>query len=142
MNCEYCKFPIESGTFIGAGDGTGQKFAHEACYYRKMQDEMKMKLDTAIHERDVFLKELTGKHGMIGIRTCYYCKDEYPEWGVVSAMVCPKCKYEKRTEEMKHALKEINGIFFWRQSPDKYDNHQISHTEVKQILKLTDPFSR
>lgn len=32
--CVYCGFRI-TGTMIGAGDGTGQNFAHPDCYYRK-----------------------------------------------------------------------------------------------------------
>lgn len=45
LRCVYCKQPIGDGVHIGAGDGTGQKFAHEACYYRTRLSEANQELN-------------------------------------------------------------------------------------------------
>lgn len=33
--CTICDSPIEDGVMRGTGDGTGRKFAHERCYWRR-----------------------------------------------------------------------------------------------------------
>ena len=38
MKCDICGTPL-SGVFVGNGDGTGQRFAHEACYWKDMYDK-------------------------------------------------------------------------------------------------------
>lgn len=35
VNCTICELPIDDGEMIGDGDGTGCKFAHPICYYRR-----------------------------------------------------------------------------------------------------------
>jgi len=37
--CEFCKKPIMGGSMIGAGDGTGDSFAHPDCYERARELE-------------------------------------------------------------------------------------------------------
>lgn len=36
--CNICTLPL-AGVMIGDGDGTGQKFAHPDCYYKKRMEE-------------------------------------------------------------------------------------------------------
>jgi hypothetical protein len=36
--CDICGFPL-SGTMIGHGDGTGNRFAHPACYWQERAEK-------------------------------------------------------------------------------------------------------
>jgi len=45
MLCIICGIQI-MGESIGAGDGTGQKFAHPACYYKREYERVKAELAT------------------------------------------------------------------------------------------------
>ena len=67
--CDICTLPL-SGAFIGNGDGTGQRFAHPECWYRKEMElahkriaEQQAKIDELIQaiatERDAFGKKET-----------------------------------------------------------------------------------
>lgn len=42
--CTICKTPIEDGVLMGDGDGTGQRFAHPACWYRRDYERLKRTL--------------------------------------------------------------------------------------------------
>ncbi len=44
--CNICGLPL-TGSMIGNGDGTGQKFAHPDCYYRKKADALTVERDEA-----------------------------------------------------------------------------------------------
>jgi len=55
--CVVCGLPFQSGSIqIGMGDGTGQKFAHEHCYYRELVKEK----DREIDDLKKKIKYLTG----------------------------------------------------------------------------------
>lgn len=41
--CIFCELPIE-GSMIGAGDGTGQKFAHPDCFWRDKAENLETTL--------------------------------------------------------------------------------------------------
>ena len=42
--CVYCELPI-TGSFRGAGDGTGQRFAHDDCWFREELDAAKAEIE-------------------------------------------------------------------------------------------------
>lgn len=46
MNCVYCELEIdENETMMGAGDGTGQRFAHQLCWYKNENDKLEKERD-------------------------------------------------------------------------------------------------
>lgn len=49
MSCDICKLSIfPSETFVGNGDGRGQRFAHSNCYYRKRSETLEEQLRLAM----------------------------------------------------------------------------------------------
>lgn len=41
LACDICTLPITDGAMRGHGDGTGRRFAHEACYWREQAEMWK-----------------------------------------------------------------------------------------------------
>lgn len=67
-DCVFCGARIY-GTMIGAGDGTGQRFADPACYYRSEWDKEKRKrVEAQVHARDHHIEG--------GCMTCMVCEAE------------------------------------------------------------------
>ena len=54
--CTICKLPI-SGVFIGDGNGRGQDFAHESCYYRREMEKSKAELASVKAELKIYQDE-------------------------------------------------------------------------------------
>jgi len=63
--CAICDLPIDSGSFRGYGDGSGQSFAHEECYWRKEAERWEsfahMLEDRLSEEGKVRMRELEAK---------------------------------------------------------------------------------
>lgn len=55
MKCDICHLPLE-GTMIGCGDGTGSRFAHPSCYYRR-ESEAKDATIAALKQENERLRE-------------------------------------------------------------------------------------
>ena len=53
--CTICTLPIQDGTLMGDGDGTGQRFAHTLCWYTRDCERLKMTLQV--------LDSLIAEHG-------------------------------------------------------------------------------
>lgn len=68
--CIHCGLPIE-GAMIGAGDGTGQKFAHPECYYRKDAERLRKERDAALAHASEAEKQVEYWKA----RSDSYCKD-------------------------------------------------------------------
>ena len=56
-------------------------------------DALRASLAAMTDERDVFRGALIHpEHGMIGYRDCAKCRNPYPEWCVLSGLVCHDCR--------------------------------------------------
>ncbi len=54
--CDICGLPL-AGSMIGNGDGTGQRFAHPECWYRKEADRWQAEAKRLEGERDIFKED-------------------------------------------------------------------------------------
>lgn len=43
------------------------------------------------------------KNGLVTVRECWRCKDEYPEWAVLSTVYCPECTLYRRHHPLDNA---------------------------------------
>lgn len=41
------------------------------------------------------------KNGMVTVRDCWRCGEEYPEWNVLSTTRCPECRTQKALDRRK-----------------------------------------
>lgn len=60
--CAICKTPIDDGYMYGAGDGTGQKFAHPLCFVKREN----ARLTALLAERDARIARLV-EAGVVAI---------------------------------------------------------------------------
>lgn len=117
--CVHCEQPIK-GTMIGAGDGSGSKFAHTECYYRKEADRLTTE-NAALREKleeekgsfpnklMMWIVKFIEKHGWtphpesIG----WWGHPEYPEQGnhvgYMFALEFMGEQFTRLKQELKHA---------------------------------------
>ncbi len=50
--CVYCRTPIDDGYMYGAGDGTGQRFAHPLCWVKQENKRLTAEVERLTRERD------------------------------------------------------------------------------------------
>jgi hypothetical protein len=94
--CVHCALPIEPAEVrVGAGDGSGQKFAHQVCFFRHLVGMYKQALTDLIEEAE----------NIIGF-------DDYPK--CESAMFQPSYKYapdfHDATQRAKAFLRGVTDL--------------------------------
>lgn len=99
--CVYCRRVIEGNTMIGAGDGSGQDFAHPYCYRARHPPTAParlMSLSSAGHRERSWVAEL-------------YKRGEFPrKWTIADVLV--RAKYDPSRDQI--AI-DINGTpVCWR----------------------------
>ena len=45
--------------------------------------------------------------GMVILMTCIECKEDYPQWSILSSMTCPNCKVTRERKRCAEIAEEL-----------------------------------